>query len=281
MLLHAYHTTNHDDGESGQQLHRAKLVLKKASSSLLQFYFDDVTPRNCTALIVIGNLFGLISFRYSILYMLNALGMSLNAFNIRSKIACALAHATFLVSAVTLLYNVLDAPIIVPATCSQTLSPTYTTINNAFFLISFVISAAPVVYVLGTHIGESQNTPKFVKQIYKRQMYFIVVFSTLYIGILVVQWFIKEFSWLLLTFVVQDIVWQNGLAMFLMSDAKADEGEDLPSGSQKRKQTVADLERHLSITKKNPIESGIAGAEPRIRIASKPMDEKEEEAACW
>ncbi|KAI8816549.1 uncharacterized protein EV422DRAFT_288925 [Fimicolochytrium jonesii] len=125
--------------------------------SRIQFFylFDPLPPRDCQAMVIVSNLFGLITFRFTLLYMLGQLCLNLNKNNILAKAAWSLSMLCWLGSSIILMYQEITAPFIIEEICIQLMRPELTQANNVLFLLSFVFMVAPITYLLSQHVTMS------------------------------------------------------------------------------------------------------------------------------
>ncbi|KAJ3019965.1 ribonucleoside reductase large subunit Cdc22 [Thoreauomyces humboldtii] len=189
----------------------------------MMFYEDSSLTRNCTALVIIGNLFGEVLFRFCLLYMyadgLTVLLRAVTHDSLTSKIASWTSLLLFFGSSVTFMEHMISSPIIDPDYCGQELTQWKTTVNNVLFLASFLSIGLPIIHFLYGAVTKAKNTlnnnaPSLVTTVYKRQLYFLSGFTVLYVALIVVQWWIKSWPWLLLNFIVSDYAWLNGISIW-------------------------------------------------------------------
>ncbi|TPX56554.1 hypothetical protein PhCBS80983_g04462 [Powellomyces hirtus] len=185
----------------------------------MMFYFDPTLTRNCTALIVIGNLFGEIAFRYTLLYMLALLFRTMRKEDIASKAVAVVSFLLWLGSSIAFMEHMITAPIIDHAVCQQILTPWKTTVNNTLFLLSFTVVALPIILHLSKHLRDSRmvnRSSSTVDGVYYRQLIYIVVFTVSYIVLVLAQWFISpsDWGWLMMDFILCDYIWLNGIQLW-------------------------------------------------------------------
>ncbi|KAJ3174771.1 hypothetical protein HDU87_006887 [Geranomyces variabilis] len=184
----------------------------------MTFYLDSSLSRNCTALIVIGNLFGEVLFRFCLLWMLGVLFRAMRHDDVVSKTATATSMVLFVASSIVLMEHMISAEITDETVCSQVFTQWKTTVNNLMFLGAFLVLGIPILAFLYRAVAIAKRTlnngPSLVDTIYQRQLYFLSAFTVIYVVLLVLQWFIKQFPWLLLDFIVCDYCWLTGISMW-------------------------------------------------------------------
>ncbi|KAJ3183159.1 hypothetical protein HDU85_002184 [Gaertneriomyces sp. JEL0708] len=189
----------------------------------MMFYMDGSISRSCTLLVVIGNVFGLIMFRYALLFMMIKLYLSIRNSDKIGKTIFALSHCAFLASSILVLYNLITAPIVDHLTCEQLISANVTTANNFLFLISFLTIALPIIWHLYAHIRSVRGTfaqSNSVDAVYFRQLLFMSVFTAVYTAQVLSLRFIREWAWLMLSFIAADYVWLHGILIWVLPQAR-------------------------------------------------------------
>ena len=181
----------------------------------MMFYFDATVTRDCLTLILIGNIFGLILFRYSVVYLYTTVCLSLRKHDAVAKLVAGVTHALFLASSALLLINVVTAPLTDPAVCGQHLDPFYTLANNWTFVLSVVLSVAPVLHVL-RGLSRSPASTNAVRRIYRLQFLASVSFIAAFASLAVGQIFITHFPWLMLAFITSDLIYLNGCVLWML-----------------------------------------------------------------
>ncbi|KAI8818875.1 uncharacterized protein EV422DRAFT_535775 [Fimicolochytrium jonesii] len=200
----------------------------------MMFYMDNSISRNCTTLIVFGNLLGVIAYRYTLLHLLGALYRSMRQNDVYSKAASAISVALWVASSIAFMEHMLTAPITDASFCAQELTPWKTTVNNSLFLMSFAVISIPIIMHLGRHLRNVRSTltkttqMSPVDRIYYTQLYFLAGFIPVFLLLLIVQWFMHEWAWLLLDFIMSDYCWLHGIALFTFKRA--------PEESEKKSQ---------------------------------------------
>ncbi|KAJ3156311.1 hypothetical protein HDU89_004093 [Geranomyces variabilis] len=184
----------------------------------MMFYLDSTLSRNCTALVVIGNLFGEVLFRFCLLWMLNSLYRSMRGNDFRAKGTTGVSMVLFVASTIFFMQHLIAAPITDESICGQTLTQWKTTVNNLLFLTSYIAVALPIVNSLYNAISISKKAlnsgPYLIASIYERQLVFLSAFTLMFVLLIVVQWFITEWTWLLLDFIAGDYIWLQGIAIW-------------------------------------------------------------------
>ncbi|KAI9100387.1 hypothetical protein DFS34DRAFT_614418 [Phlyctochytrium arcticum] len=146
----------------------------------LMYLFDADAPRNCKAMVLVGNLCGLIVFRFTLLYLLSVLCLSLTRGLAKNDLAVKALNVVgwilFIASSVILMYQEIVTPFFTE-TCLQDLAKSLSSANNACFLCSFFCFAAPIIVQLFLHIKRSQGSSSkngAIRKIYLRQLVFMV-----------------------------------------------------------------------------------------------------------
>ncbi|KAJ3005598.1 hypothetical protein HKX48_000582 [Thoreauomyces humboldtii] len=188
----------------------------------MMFYEDSSLTRNCTALVVIGNLFGEVLFRGCLLYMLTVLLTAVTHDSLTSKIASWTCLSLYIASSIVFMEHMITSPISDESYCGQVLTEWKTTVNNALFLASFLSVGLPIIHFLYGAVSKARKTltankPSLVTTVYKRQLWFLSGFTIVYVGLLIAQWFIVSWPWLLLDFIVSDYAWLNGISIWSSS----------------------------------------------------------------
>ncbi|KAJ3176028.1 hypothetical protein HDU87_005545 [Geranomyces variabilis] len=196
----------------------------------MMFYLDSTLSRNCTALVVIGNLFGEVLFRFCLLWMLNSLYRSMRANDIRAKATTGLSMALYVASSILFMQHLISAPITDQSICGQALTQWKTTVNNLLFLTAYLAVALPMVHSLYNAFAMSKTAlnsgPYLIASIYERQLVFLTTFTCLFVLLIVVQWFIAEWSWLLLDFIAGDYIWLQGIAIWTSKSLAPEPGPE-------------------------------------------------------
>ncbi|KAI9092826.1 hypothetical protein DFS34DRAFT_631980 [Phlyctochytrium arcticum] len=200
----------------------------------MMFYFEPNITRNCTILIVIGNVFGLGLFRYSLVYVFVDLGKALLG---NTRVATALAiliNFIFLASFTMLMVNVLIAPINNPATCGQDLGKELTLANNLLFMLCFTLAVGIVIYVLQSHLRSRDiQADREIARLQRNQLIFTVVFIVVWIFFTIGQYWVVEWPWLMSCFITCDIIFVNGILLWMMPESpkKSRDGTSTTGGN--------------------------------------------------
>ncbi|TPX65505.1 hypothetical protein SpCBS45565_g05167 [Spizellomyces sp. 'palustris'] len=218
---------------------RKIFIISHCLSHILQritmmFYFDATISRDCLALAIIGNVFGLVLFRFTLLALLGILCMTLMKYSLMSKVICGLSGVTFLGHIGVLLFNTLAAPILDAAVCIQGLHQPLIAACNILFLTSFLLVAVPIIFILQSHLrGDTAGMSKDILLVYRRQLLFMALFTAVSTGFVIAQFLVTEWSWLMFTFIMHDIVWNGGLVMWLMPHEEHNQTSSIGSSGQK------------------------------------------------
>ncbi|KAI8825180.1 uncharacterized protein EV422DRAFT_617585 [Fimicolochytrium jonesii] len=217
------------------------------------FYLDASLSRNCTALIVLGNLFGILTFRYMLIHLLGGLYRAMRKGDAVGKWVTGVSTGLWGASSTAFMEHMITAPVVDPGTCGQQLNAWKTAVYNVLFLLSFLSVAGPTIACLGWHLrlarstrskglattreraaeyvpapggaGAASTTPTTprlpantsidaIDAVYYRQLVFMLVFSTSYVILCALQWVITEWGWLMFTFILEDYCWLQGIQLW-------------------------------------------------------------------
>ncbi|KAJ3161108.1 hypothetical protein HDU86_007729 [Geranomyces michiganensis] len=219
----------------------------------MTFYMDSSLSRNCTALVIFGNLLGEILFRFCLLHMLGVLFRAMRHDDIYSKAATWISMALFTGSSIVFMEHMIRAPILIEEICLQVFTQWKTTLNNLLFLASFLCLGVPILLFLYKAVQTAKrnlnnNGPSLVDTIYQRQLYFLSTFTFVYVILLVIQWYIHEIPWLLLDFVVCDYTWLTGISMWTAGAPPGEKGTTTQNrDTMSQKGTKADRSRNPAV----------------------------------
>ncbi|KAJ3149593.1 hypothetical protein HDU89_003646 [Geranomyces variabilis] len=217
----------------------------------MTFYLDNSLSRNCTSLIVFGNLFGEVLFRFCLLWMLGVLFRAMRHDDMVSKAATGASMALFVASSIVLMEHMISAEITDYSYCYQTFIQWKTTVNNLLFLAAFLVLGIPIIAFLYKAVSVAKRTlnngPSLIDTIYQRQLYFLTTFTVVYVALLVLQWFIKPFPWLLLDFIVCDYCWLTGISMWTAGAPPGEKGTTTQNRETDSKNTKASRPRNAAI----------------------------------
>ncbi|KAI8906990.1 hypothetical protein DFJ77DRAFT_476193 [Powellomyces hirtus] len=188
----------------------------------LVFLFDSDAPRDCLSMVIVSMLFGLILFRFSLLYLLSVLCLSLTSGiggnKLFTKGLNVLGWLLFLASSIILLYYEVATPFFTN-TCLQILPKRLLSANNACFLCSFFCFAAPIIVQLFLHVRSVRGTSakdNAIRRIYVRQMIFMAAFTIIYLVLLIITWWLNELYSMMFVFIFSDYVWLLGIYMWIL-----------------------------------------------------------------
>ncbi|KAJ3167381.1 hypothetical protein HDU88_002303 [Geranomyces variabilis] len=214
----------------------------------MTFYSDSTLSRNCVSLVVFGNLFGEVLFRFCLLWMLSVLFRAMRHDDMISKVATGVSMALFVASSIVFMEHMITAEIFNYDLCLQNLIQWKTTLNNLLFLASFLGLGIPIIAFLYRAVSVAKRTlnngPSLIDTIYQRQLYFLTTFTVVYVVLLVVQWFIKEWPWLMLDFIVCDYCWLTGISMWTAGAPSGDKGTTTQNRETDSKNTKASRPRN-------------------------------------
>ncbi|KAI9092827.1 hypothetical protein DFS34DRAFT_652783 [Phlyctochytrium arcticum] len=186
----------------------------------MMFYFVPDISRNCTVLIVIGNVFGLGLFRYSLIYVFVDLGKALLGDTRVSRFLALAINLIFVASFTMLMVNVITAPIKDPATCGQELGKFLTLTNNLLFMGAFTMAVGMVIYVLQSHLRTVDiRADREIARLQRTQLTFTTIFLATWITFTIGQYWVDEWPWLMSCFILCDTIFVNGILLWLMPES--------------------------------------------------------------
>ncbi|KAJ3185541.1 hypothetical protein HDU87_000164 [Geranomyces variabilis] len=187
---------------------------------LLEYLYDADMPRNCWATITFGNVFGLVPFRFTLMYMFGNLLLTLAKKAMWAKICYAVGMLCWAASSAVLLYQCYAPDFAPDASCNQAAVTAQTTANSALFMIAVTAVAGPIIVILVNHmrdVPKSLGTSSAMRRVYITQISFLVTFLVVYLLICFVLFFITDFGSLMYCYVFQ--------AFSDQPDAKAEAGD--------------------------------------------------------
>ncbi|KAJ3168552.1 hypothetical protein HDU88_001442 [Geranomyces variabilis] len=187
----------------------------------MAYLFTPDAPRNCWALVTVGNVFGLVPFRLTLMWLFGQLLLTLGKGAIWAKVCWVLAQLGTVASCIILLVGEYTAE--PDAICLQDLSTNLTSANNGTFLCAFAFVTLPVIGVLVMNMRRQGKTKGFnfssgLMRVYAMQIGFMTVFTLTYLIVVIGGWFWKDLYSVLYGFIFADYIWLLAIYMWLLPE---------------------------------------------------------------
>ncbi|KAJ3163610.1 hypothetical protein HDU86_000193 [Geranomyces michiganensis] len=207
----------------------------------MAFLFDEAAPHSCWGLITLGNVFGLVPFRLTLMWLFGQLLLTLGKSAIWAKICWAVGQLCTVVSCILLLVSEYTAP---PdeLNCQQTLDKSLGSANNGVFLCGFGFIALPIIGVLVAHLqhqkkSKGMSVSSGLMRVYLMQIGFMIVFTAMYLGLVIGTWFFVDLYTMMYEFILADYIWLLAIYMWLLPEPPSGSGANtqVPTKTQQQR----------------------------------------------
>ncbi|KAI8592072.1 hypothetical protein BDZ88DRAFT_409491 [Geranomyces variabilis] len=188
----------------------------------MAYLFTPDAPRDCWALVTVGNVFGLVPFRLTIMWLFGQLLLTLGKGAMWAKACWVIGQLATVASCILLLVVEYTAPPD-PVFCFQTLEKSLESANNGVFLCAFGFIALPIIGVLVAHIkhqGKSKgmSISSGLMRVYVMQIGFMTVFTVTYLFVTIGGWFWSGLYPALYGYIFADYIWLLAIYMWLLPE---------------------------------------------------------------